>query len=207
MSRAKYQNPLVAVALLLTATFIAIPLSAHADEDEGIERMTICHHDMDGVYELKSLPIQAAIKHLAKHDHDREPFVGDDGSETCVLVEEPPELPTCDVTLNDGTETTITDYVLASNQTLTRYDSTSGACRLFYTTEAGADVPIVQLFNGGEPFFLEEIRFDDGSRPVVNSEEQYNSCAAELQRVAQQAELLTDVEFPCEPYMGIVEAN
>ncbi len=214
MLKISFRNLSVATVLLSVVTAIALPVSAHAGNGKANKgkkgnhkaRMTICHFDMDGTYKKKSLPLKAAIKHLANHDEDKEPFVGDDGSETCVLVEEPPVLPTCDVTLNDGTKTTITEYVTSRNETLTRYNNSlsSGACRLFYET-IGADgeameVAMVQLFNGQAPSNLLQLRFDDNSRFDIESEQQYNSCSAEIIRVAQQAELAN--ADTCASYLG-----
>lgn len=208
-----YKTRLISVATLcLVATVAAAsPYSAYADDKNTSkhhhkhqakhsgkqhgrqkERMTICHYDVDGTYSEKTLPVRAAMKHLAKHELDKEPVIGDDNSESCVTVEEPPT--TCRVPF-EGTEYTVNEYLASQNLTVARFETTAGFCRLILNDTTGQETAdTVFLYSNADGAGL-DIYFGVGNqnRLLIDSAEQYQDCAYDIETAAQTDELCPDL--------------
>ncbi len=189
------------LAVLAFAT--SVPTTAEAGNNKGKAkgknkpRMSVCHYqldeDMEGSYKLLSLPVKAAMKMLANNELDKEPFVGDDGVETCVMVEPPAS--SCVINI-DGADYTIaeylesaaiTQYLAPDNFQVTGFNSDANSCDVI--TDATLNRIPFALFNNVPGWF------DDGLGPrlifipsnrntlFIESEEQYNDCAADIEMI------------------------
>lgn len=149
---------------------------------KGKARMTICHYNMEGELVEKSLPIRAALRHLANHDMDKEPVVGDDGVESCVPVQ--PRETLCKVNV-DGVDMTVAEYLAANDAVIERFNTDSDSCDLF------TNVGLVSLYNNADGAGLDV--FFGNNRALIGSQEQYDDCAFDIETAAQTDELCPDV--------------
>jgi len=156
-------------------------------------RMTICHYEMDGSYKLKSLPVKAAIKHLANHELDKEPVVGSDGVESCVAVQ-PPQT-SCIINI-DGTDYTIADYL--ESAAINDYLEPDSFQVTGFNTDANSCDVITDATVNRLPFILYNNVpgwFNDGLGPrlvfvpsnnntlIIGTQEQYNDCAFDIETI------------------------
>ncbi len=146
-------------------------------------RMSVCHYTIDGDYDLLSLPVHAAMKMLARNELDKEPVVGDDGVESCVPVSAPET--TCRVNVN-GTELTVAEY-LATQEPIDNFNTDSNSCEI-----NGANGYLVALFNNSDGAGL-DIFFGPGNRLLIDSQQQYDDCAFDMETAAQTNETCPDV--------------
>jgi len=147
--------------------------------------MTVCHYSSDGEIIELSLPVKAAMKHLANHDHDLEPLVGADGVESCVPVQ-PPET-TCRVEVN-GVALTVAEYLESIDAQIGGFNTDSNSCEINDTSGNF----LVALFNNDDGAGL-DIFFGPGNRLLIGSQEQYDDCAFDIETAAQTNELCPDV--------------
>ena len=188
---------LKSTALIL---LFAAPIAAQADHGHGKSdkshghsnktkgkktkvRMSVCHYTIDGDYDLLSLPVHAAMKMLAKNELDKEPVVGDDGVESCVPVSAPET--TCRVSVN-GTELTVAEY-LATQEPIDNFNTDSDSCEI-----NGASGYLVALYNNSDGAGL-DIFFGPGNRLLIDSQQQYDDCAFDMETAAQTNETCPDV--------------
>jgi len=160
----------------------------------GKQRMSICRLQMDGSYKLKSLPLRAALRQLARNEDNKEPFVDADGNESCNEIVVPRDT-TCKVTLASETVSLSTGETLPAGTELTVEDyiafRTDIESYVFRTDRDSCDIshstgPVLGVSLGNETFGTADISFFGLSpRPVleITTDEVYNDCAFDLESV------------------------
>lgn len=200
----KYLKKEIVAVISIAATALMFgSVSAMADgggNGNGQERMGLCHLESDGTYELKTLPIKAALKHLAKHDGDMEPVLDANGEDSCNFDQ--PSVTTCAVALSAdaslpdgtileaGTVLTVADYVdLRTDVSSYIYRTDADSCNI---TDQDTNALVVELYNGTfAPSLPASIRFYGTSPRVdllITSDDVYNDCAFDLEMAMAEAQ-------------------
>lgn len=167
------------------------------------EPTDVCFYNVaDNLYELKTFRAAAVARRVTNNDLYSYPIVGDDGSQSCIVVEAPGS--DCTVVLSDGIEYTVADFIAAGTAP-THANSDFDSCDITVEDAAGTS-RIIGLFNRpwdssyitltrpAGIFFGTGTSFIDPENGVLfDTEEEYQECALAVEiAVAQSANLVVN---------------
>lgn len=172
------------------------------------EPTAVCFYNVvDDLYEEQTLRAATAARRVRDNDLFSYPIIGDDGSESCVLVEAPGS--DCTVTLSDGIEYSVADFV-ASGVTPTNASSDSDSCNITVQDGTGTS-RIVELFNGlnnpqaGIYFGTGTSFTNPANGTLINTADDYQGCALAVETAVAQSDVVVNGgagDFVCPEFVG-----
>lgn len=178
------------------------------------EPTTVCFYNVvDDLYEQQTLRAVNATRKVNDSDLYTYPMVGDDGVESCMVVEAPGS--DCTVVLADGIEYTVADFIAAGTAAPTNASSDSDSCDITVQSADGSD-RIIGLFNGLNQngagiFFGTGTSFTNPANgTLLNSADDYQECALAVEAAVAQSDVVVnggDGDFVCPEFVGVTDID